>query len=182
MRKLAGFLCAAAVALPVPFLAEPASAAGGVSCRSLSGTEVWNPPLPKSSERRSKPTITIKNAKLAGCTSSGGAIKSGIFNATIKWLDPGNCDTLMTYVPPEDEPRIKGTVTIDWNTGKTSTIAVSLRRTKPYVQKLAGTVAGGKFTGSKFAVLLLIDPPAGACDSKPLSTTKFNRLTKLEIN
>jgi hypothetical protein len=181
MRKLAGVLCAAVVALPVPFISESASAAGGVSCTSLHGTEVWKPPLPKrNSERKTKPTVTITNAKLAGC-SGAGAIKRGTFNATFKWLDPGNCDTLMAYTPGEAEPRIKGAVTIRWSTGKTSTIAVSLRKTKPYVQKLNGTVTGGKFTGSSFALHLLIDPPNGACDTKPLSTTPFDGLTKLVI-
>jgi hypothetical protein len=182
MRKLTGVLCAAVVVLPVPFVAEPAAAAGGVSCTSLAGTEVWDPPLPKRhSDRKAKPTITIKNAKLAGCSNSGGQIKRGSFTATFKWLDRGNCDTLLTYTPGQLDPRIKGTVTIRWNTGKTSTIAASLRKTKPYVQKINGKVVGGKFTGSKFALHLLIDPPKGACDTKPLSTTPFDGLTKLEI-
>ncbi len=182
MRKLAGILCAAAVALPIPFLADSASAAGGVSCKSVTGTETWNPPLPKRhAARKTKPTITIKNAQLTGCASSGGAIKSGVVNASITWLDPGNCDTLMTYTPGEPEPRIKGTVSIAWNTGKTSTVSVSLRKTKPYVQKINGTVTAGKYNGSKFAVQLLIDPPKGACETKPLSTTRFNGLTNLVI-
>jgi hypothetical protein len=181
MRKLAGFLCAAAVALPVPLLAEPASAANGVTCRSLEGTEDWKPALPHTA-RKTKPKITIKDAKLSRCTSSGGAITGGTFNASIKWLDPGNCDTLTTYTPGQREPRIKGTVTIDWNTGRTSTIAVSLRKTKPYVQKITGKVTRGKYAGSAFKVLLLIDPPPGACDTKPLSTTPFAGLTKLTIN
>jgi hypothetical protein len=181
MRKLAGVLCAAAVALPVPFFSEPAAAAGGVSCTSLHGTEVWDPPLPKRHvARKTKPTITIKGAKLTRCTGAG-AIKRGSFHANIKWLDPGNCDTLATHTPGEAEPRIKGTITIDWNTGKTSTIAVSLRKTKPYVQKINGRVIDGRFSGSSFALHLLIHPPKGACDTKPLSTTPFDGLTKLVI-
>jgi hypothetical protein len=182
MRKLAGLLCAAAVALPVPLLAESASAAGSVACSSLEGTEVWQSPLPKRhAGRTTKPTITINDAKLGGCTSSGGAIRRGMVDATIKWLDPGNCDTLMTYTPGMPEPRIKGTVTITWNTGTTSSVAVSLRPTKPYVQKVTGTVTQGKYLGSTFSVMLLIAPPPGACDTKPLSTTPFSGLTKLVI-
>jgi hypothetical protein len=130
--------------------------------------------------RKTKPTITIRTAKLTGCTGAG-TIKRGSFNATFKWLDPGNCDTLSTYTPGEAEPRIKGTVTIRWNTGTTTKAAVSLRKTKPYVQKINGRVTGGKFTGSDFALHLLIDPPQGACDTKPLSKTKFDGLTKLVI-
>jgi len=181
MRKLAGALCAAAVALPVSLLAAPAEAAGGVSCSSLEGNEVWSPPLPSRSDRKSKPTITISGARLTKCTSSGGAVKRGTVNAKIKWLDPGNCDTLMTYTPGEAEPRIKGTITIAWNTGTKSIVAVSLRRTKPYVQKISGRVTGGKFTGSTFGVHLLMDPPEGACDTKPLTTVPFHGLTKLVI-
>jgi hypothetical protein len=181
MRKLAGVLCAAAVALPVPLIADSASAAGGVSCTSLEGTEIWNPSLPKRhAVRKTRPTITIRDARLTGC-SGAGAIKRASFNATIKWLDPGNCDTLLTYTPGEAEPRIKGTVTINWNTGATSKVAVSLGKTKPYVQKLNGTVTGGRFTGSAFALHVLIDPPNGACVTKPLSTTPFDGLTKLVI-
>ena len=182
MRKLAGVLCAAAVALPLPLVtdADVASAAGGVSCTSLHGTEVWDPPLPKSSARKSEPTIRIRDAKLTGCKGAG-ALTGGRFNATIKWLDAGNCDTLLTYTPGEAEPRIRGTVKIDWNTGASSKIAVSLRKTKPYVQKLNGAVTGGRFAGSDFALHLLIDPPNGACDTKPLARTKFDGLTKLVI-
>jgi hypothetical protein len=185
MRRIAGILCAAAVSLPVPFLAEPADAAvrGGVSCApSLEGTEVWSPPLPKRrSALKAKPTITITNAKFTGCTSRGGAIKRGTLNAKIKWLDAGNCDTLSTYTPGVPFPRIKGSVTIAWNTGKTSTAAVTIARNKPYVQPVQGRITDGKFAGSKLSVWLLIKPPKGACDTKPLTTVPFAALTKLTI-
>jgi len=181
MRKLAGVLCAAAVAHPVSLLAGSAQAAGGVTCSSLEGTEVWSPPLPRRHVAKAMPRITINGAELTKCTSSGGAIKRGTFNASIKWLDPGNCDTLMTYTPGEADPRIKGTITIAWNTGTTSTIAVSLKKTKPYVQVVAGRVTAGKYDGATFAVHLLMDPPPGACDTKPLTTVPFSSLTRLVI-
>jgi len=182
MRGLAGVLCAVLVALPVPLTAGTASASssGGVTCSSLEGTEAWKPALPHTA-RKTKPTITINDAKLTGCTSSGRAITRGTFDANIKWLDPGNCDTLTTYTPGRAEPRIKGTATITWNTGRTSIVAVSLRKTKPYVQKLTGAVTGGKYAGSRFGVHLLIDPPKGACETKPLSNTRFDGLTNLVI-
>jgi hypothetical protein len=182
VRKLGGFLCAAAIALPVPLLATPAAASTFVSCSSFHGVETWKPPLPKQhSGRTAKPNITITSTKVALCRSDDGKTRQGTLNASITWLDAGNCDTLMTHTPGQADPRIKGTITIAWNTRTKSTIAVSLRRTKPYVQVVTGTVTGGAFAGSKFSVQLLLKPPAGACQTKALSTTGFNRLTSLVI-
>ena len=114
-----------ALAVPVTLLDVARGAAGGTSCKSgMRGVETWKPPLLASgSPHKTRPTITIRGAKLTGCKNGG--VKSGTLSAKIKWLDPGNCDTLLTYREGEAFPRIKGTVTITWNTKETSTATVT---------------------------------------------------------
>ena len=181
MRKIAGLVLAAALAVPATFLIAPAGAAGGVSCqKGTRGIESFNPPLIRTgSTEKTRSTITIGGAKLSGCKNGG--VKSGTLSAKVRWLDPGNCDSLYKYTPDEAFPRIRGTITIVWNTNETSTATVSVGRNKPYVQPVTGTVTKGKFKGSSFFVWFGIVPQNGACQTRDMRATKFVSMNALRI-
>ena len=122
MRKFAGVLLAAALMLPVSLMAAPAGAAAATpTCKSVIGQASFSPALPAlKSKATSKPTITIKGAKLTGCT--GGGVTGGTVGATLKFGIANNCTTLLAGA----STKTTGTVTIAWNTKKTSTAKVTL--------------------------------------------------------
>ena len=158
-RRVAGFLVAAAMVVPLGLIASPAGAAGTTTCKTASGTATFSPALPKiGSKTKVKPTVTIKGAKVSGCT---GGVKTGTFNASLKFSVASNCDTLLAGAPTGT----KGTETITWNTKKTSTVALSLVGVKGHVTqtKASGPVSAGLFKGSKQSGSLNYTLPTGAC-------------------
>ena len=73
MRKVSGVLLAGAMVLSVGMVASPGGAAAAKpTCKTLSGTATFAPPLPKiGATTTTKPTVSIKGADLTGCTGGG---------------------------------------------------------------------------------------------------------------
>jgi hypothetical protein len=176
MRKVAGFLAATTMVLPIGLLAMPAGAATGTSCASFTGTATVKPGLPATTAKV-KPVISTKNAKLAGCT---GAVKSGLFTGTLTGSVAQNCAGLAT----QTNFGLKGTGTIVWNTKQTSTVSWALTpgpKGKFTTVNLPGTVTAGLFKGSKMSGQVIFTVPAGGCSTKPLTTVAVKQVTKIAI-
>ena len=121
MRRFGKILVVALMAAPVAFMvAMPSGAAVPTSatCKAMAGTEVFTPPLPISGSVAL--TVTIKNAKLTGCTGAGGA--SGLLSLTTK--TKGSCATLGKGAT------VKGSETIAWANKTSSSVAVT--QTSPF--------------------------------------------------
>jgi hypothetical protein len=177
-RSVVGFLFAAALVLPVGLISSPAGAAGATTaCKTASGTATFSPALPKiGSKTKVKPTVTIKGAKVGGCT---GTVKSGTFNASLKFANASNCDSLLKGAPTGT----KGTEIITWNTKKTTTVGLTLVGVKGHVTqtKASGPVTAGVFKGAKQSGTLNYTLPKGACTSAGLSKVTFKQLTPMVI-
>ena len=176
MRKFAGVCLAAAMLLPVGLIAaSPAGAVAGASCAKLTGTANLKPGL-SNTATLNKPTITIKNAKLSGCT---GGVTTGTLSATLKYTIPSNCLGQATG----KSSGIKGTATVVWNDKSTSTLSIKLVGVtkKPTETTIPGTVTAGKFKGSKTSGTTIYTLATGECSAKPFTTATFKNLTKIVI-
>jgi len=173
MRKVAGVLLVAALAVPAGLVAfSPAGAAGGTICSSAQGSAVFSPPLPVvSSKVLVKGTLTATGT-LGKCVGGGVTSAHTLFKST-KDAVGSNCKKLITF-----DPKSKGTVgteTITWNTGKTSTVALTLKQVKgaPTTTNVTGTVTAGLFVGSHQTGQVKYTTPAGACTAKPLAKVTY---------
>jgi hypothetical protein len=152
MRGLGKILMVAVIAVPAGVLISAPSGAAAptsITCKTMTGSEVFTPPLPLKGSAAL--TVTIKNAKLAGCTGAGGA--SGLLSLTTK--TKGSCATLAKGAT------VKGTETITW-ANKTSS-AVAVTQTSPFKKNALlasenGTVTKGTLAKKKqtFSVLFVI--------------------------
>jgi hypothetical protein len=179
MRKFAGVLLAAALMLPVSLMASPAGAAAATpTCKSVTGQASFSPALPAlKSKATSKPTITIKGAKLTGCT--GGGVTGGTVGATLKFGIANNCTTLLAGA----STKTTGTVTIAWNTKATSTAKVTLvgLTGKPTSQTVSGPITAGLFVGKKVSVVTAYTPLKGGCTTAGLALVSFKNVGALTI-
>ena len=177
MRKVAGVLVVAAMALPVGLMASPASAAGGTTCKTATGTAKFAPALPPLSSK-----VKVNEALTAAGTVGGcsGTVKSGTTKVTApKNKDGGNCTTLATSKTPTTATEV-----ITWNTSATSTVAIKLSPVagKPATTRsLTGTVTAGLFKGMHQSGLVSYSLPAGACSAKPLASVVYKGITPLVI-
>jgi hypothetical protein len=179
MRKFAGVLLAAAMMLPVGLMASPAGAAAATpTCKTVTGQATFSPALPAlKSTATSKPTITIKGAKLSGC--AGGGVTGGTVGATLKFGIANNCSTLLKGA----STKTTGTVTIAWNTKATSTAKVTLVGItgKPTQQTVSGPITTGLFKGKKLSVLTVYTLLKGGCTTAGLSLVSFKNLGALTV-
>jgi len=173
MRKLVGVLAVAALAVPAGIYAfSPADAAGGTVCATAAGSAVFSPPLPViSSKVLVKGTLTATGT-LGKCVGGGVTSAHTLFKSP-KSTTGSNCKTLITF-----DPKSKGTIgteTITWNTGKKSTIKLTLKQVKgsPTKTNITGTVTAGLFVGSHQTGQVTYKTPAGACTSKPLAKVTY---------
>jgi hypothetical protein len=176
MRKFAGLLVAAALIVPAGIIAAaPAGAVAGASCKTLTGTATLKPGL-SNTAAKNKPVITIKNAKLGGCT---GGVTSGLLSATLKFGTANNCAGLAQG----KSSNISGTSKVVWNNNTTSTLALKLVGVtgKPTQLKITGTVTVGKFKGSNASGTTEFKLPPGQCGTKPLTSPTFKQVTKIVI-
>jgi hypothetical protein len=179
MRKFAGVLMAAAMVLPVGIIATQAGAAAAKpTCTTISGQASFSPALPAlSSSATTKPTVTIKGAKLAGCT--GGGVTGGTVASTLKFGIANNCKTLLAGA----STKTTGTVTIVWNTKATSTAKVTLVGVtgKATSQTVSGPITTGLFKGSKISVVTNFTPLKGGCTTAGLALVSFKQVSPLTI-
>ncbi len=180
MRKFAGLLLVAAVALPVGLVATHAGAAAAAkpTCKTISGQASFSPALPAlSSTSKTKPTVTIKGAKLAGCT--GGGVTSGTVASTLKFGIANNCKSLLAGATTNTT----GTVTIVWNTKASSTAKVTLKGVtgKATSQTVAGPITTGLFKGSSLSIVTIFTPLKGGCTTAGLALVSFKQVSPLTI-
>jgi hypothetical protein len=165
--------------LPLGLIASPSGAAAAKpTCKTISGTASFSPALPAlKNTTKVKSTITIKGAKLGGCT--GGGVTGGTVGATLKYGIASNCTTLVAGATAN----ISGTVTIVWNTKATSTVNVTLKgvTNKPTSQTVSGPITLGLFKGSKVSVVTMFTPLNGGCTTAGLSKVTFKQSSALTI-
>jgi hypothetical protein len=181
MRKVAGVLVTAALMVPVGLGAtqQADAAAATPTCKTLAGTATFTPAIPKiGSTVKVKTTVGIKGAKLSGCT--GGGVTGGTVNATLKFGLGANCASLLKG----DSTKTTGTITIIWNTKKTSTVAKGTLvgvTGKPTQQTVSGPISAGLFKGKKVSVLTGYTIPKGGCTAANLAKVTFKNLKPLTV-
>jgi hypothetical protein len=173
MRKSLGLLLATALVLPVGVMAASSSgAAGGTVCSTAAGSAVFSPALPVISSAVLVKGTLVATGTLGKCVGGGVTSAHTVFKSP-KGTTGSNCKTLATF-----DPKSKGTVgteTITWNTGKTSTVALTLKQVKgkPTTTNIVGKVTKGLFVGSSQSGQVIYTLPAGACASKPLAKVTY---------
>jgi hypothetical protein len=178
MRKIAGVVTAAAVALAIGSSVPADAAAAKVSCKTMSGSAKLSPPLPKLGTKKTVvPTMTVTGAKVGGCV--GGGLQSATAALRVKFAKASNCTMLGTGVGNT----ATGSLALAWNTHQSSTAAVTVVTVpkKPTTLKLAGTVSSGLFKGSRITVTWIYAPPKGGCTANALSKVTFKQTTPLVI-
>jgi|tagenome__1003787_1003787.scaffolds.fasta_scaffold20973101_3 hypothetical protein len=178
MRKVAGVLFAAALALPAgAFLASaPGGAAAATpTCKTAAGKATFNPPLPDLTKTtKVKSTLTAVGT-VGKC--SGGGVTSGKTKFTSPKSKTGaNCATLA-----KPDPKSKGTIgtiTITWNNKKTSTAKVfTIKQTpaNPTIANTTGKITAGAFKGKSISGQVQYKLPSGACSKgHPLKTVTYS--------
>jgi hypothetical protein len=114
---------------------------------------------------------------LGGC--SGGGVKSGLVTFRSSKSPPTNCQTYTTVYGPSSKGAV-GTETIKWNTGKTSTITLTLKLQSSgaaNLSNLTGTVTSGLFQGSHQTSQFGARAPSDVCVSTPLTMFFFAQTT-----
>ncbi len=175
MRSRAGLLFAALLVFAPGVIAGPADATGGTTCQAIKGNATFKPALPKlGASNKVLSSVSVANGTITGCT--GGGVTSGSVRLNSKFSKPGNCATLATAGSTNPT---KGTETIAWNIGKSSTIAVTLTGVngQPTQAKVTGTVTAGLFKGSKQSGTVGYMVPKGGCTAKALSTVTVKAIT-----
>jgi len=182
MRKtILSVVSAAALAVPlVAFGATPASAAAGTKCTTTTGKATFNPALPKIGSTKKVLSTITSTGPTKNCT--GGGVKSGAVNGKFKFSKPGNCQTLAQGSGGASN----GTVTIKWNTGKTSTIASTIKQSANDATKatVSGKVTAGLFKGLKSSVPVqfTLSQAGGDCVHGDLHYVTFKSTGPLTIH
>ncbi|MGO9876608.1 MAG: hypothetical protein ACLPVY_22770 [Acidimicrobiia bacterium] len=173
MRRIAGLLLAAAMVLPVGLVASAAGAAGGTVCATTAGTATFTPPLPILSSKATVAGTLSAVGTVGKC--AGGGVTSGhtTFKQTVKSTTGSNCTTLAK--PSPTSKGTVGTLTITWNTGKTSTAtSFAIKQTKLVTTATTtGKITAGLFVGSTVTGTVKYTLPKGACSAKPLATVTY---------
>src|ERR1700674_5185449 len=168
MRRVAGIVFAVVMLTPVG--AARAAAGGGTICKSMAGTGMFSPTLPKLTSAAKVRSVLNATGSISGCTGSvsGGSVKFVSARSA-----PENCKTL--GLPPTAP--IKGTEMIAWSNGMLSTIAFKLTEipgNPVTTQALTGTVTGGLFKGLHEKSKLTYAPlGVGGCTSTGLSRITY---------
>jgi hypothetical protein len=168
-RSLGLGLALALMSSVVVLGAPTAEAAGGITCKTLTGKMTLNPPLPATTAPPlAGVTFSIKNAKLGGCTGPGGT--SGLLSFKVKFKTAERCGSIHA------NHKAVGTETIIWaNKTKSSSSAITFTvlapgPTNPKVNRStlngkiqSGLLAGKKQTGSVVDVFPKAGAPTGDC-------------------
>ena len=166
MRQRTVALLVATVALYIGLAPIPAGAASGTTCSSVSGAGTWTPPVPPiGSSNRVAPTF-VGTLHVSGCT--GGGVSSANVHISVKFGGLLYCFTLIGQVP-----LATGTAKWTWNTGASSTVAVSADVPAPATFAFGGLTTSGLFTGSQSLGTVRFILPQGGCISSPLSSTSI---------
>jgi len=150
----------------------------GPNCTTAAGTISFNPALPKLSSSNNVKTRITATGTLSGC--SGAGVTSGHLTFTSTNTNVGNCKTLLTY---KSTTSTTGTETITWNTGKTSTIKVTLGQVHGNSQQtsITGTITAGLFTTSHQTGTLVFTLPSSACTKTGLNAASYKQAGPIQI-
>jgi hypothetical protein len=153
-------LLAGVAALAVSLMPAQAVGPTGVAC-AISGTAKLSPGV----TTKATPTNYTFTGKLTPCKSTDAKIKSGTVTAS----GSGKLSCV--------NGSSKGTATVAWNNGQTSTVAFTTTDAGSLVV-VQGKVTSGEFAGTKVTqgvegVLSFITTQATACTKTGLSTLQF---------
>jgi hypothetical protein len=176
MRKAAGLLCALSLLVPMGMMAASsagAAASATTQCKTLSGKQTYTPALPVITSSATVNSTVASTSKLGGCV--GGGVTSGTATAKSS-LKAYNCKQFAANL---GKPT-KGTATIKWSNGKTSTVATTLTSkskpgTSPVIAVLVSKFTAGLFVGHSSTVTLKATGNAGknTCITAGLSFFTF---------
>lgn len=170
-HRIAVGITTAAVAVGTTFIGVGAASAASpsASCKA-SGSATVTPGLTTSSVAHK----TVLNGKLTACTGSGG-VKAGTFSGKVSGT--GSCLTLLK----KDTVVGKGTETIKWSNGKTSTASIKLTsggaQGAKGVFNLTGKITKGLFAGKAVSGSFLGTPKFTGTGAPCSSTNPINKLT-----
>src|ERR1700690_1390564 len=126
-QTIVGLLFAVVLVLPVGLGLSMASALSaprpGTSC-DVSGTVNFSPALPKASSKTLVKGVFTTNVTLSNCV--GGGVTTGTEKSVSHPSNASNCETFVTYTTSPTQ----ATETINWNTGKKSTLALAFHDAK----------------------------------------------------
>ena len=174
MKAFVRFALATALLVPVGIAAAgPAGAAGGTTCKTLTGSATVTPGL----------GTTAKNQTILATSAIGGCVGGGVTKGTSKATNTtknGNCTGLA-------KAGTKSTITqvITWNTGATSTLSgTTVTGPKVGQATIAMKVTKGLFVGLKASQVIAFAPAkgGGSCtDASPLKKLTIKVVTPLVI-
>jgi len=172
MKSVFRLTMAIALLAPIAVLsAGPAGAAGGTTCKTLTGTATITPGL----------GATAKNQKILSTSSIGGCTGGGVTKGTGKATNTtpnGNCTGLAKSGTKSSIAEV-----ITWNTGKTSTLAGStVTGPKTGQATITLKVTKGLFIGLHGSQIIAFKISKGACtDASPVTALKISIVTPLVI-
>jgi len=176
MRKVAGMLLAAATLVPVGLFAAPAGAAAGTTCATTSGTVTWSPAEPVKAPGVKNSISAI--GTFGKCTGAVSTAHTKLVTPLGK--TPSYCGSLLKY---STGPTTTGTLTVTWNKGAASVIAVSIFKVKgqPTQALVTGTVKSGQFAGLKSSGTVSYKPKVGNCVTTALTSATYAQVGSLTI-
>ena len=172
MKSVFRLTMAIALLAPIAVLsAGPAGAAGGTTCKTLTGTATITPGL----------GATAKNQKILSTSSIGGCTGGGVTKGTGKATNTtpnGNCTGLAKNGTKSSISEV-----ITWNTGKTSTLAGStVTGPKTGQATITLKVTKGLFIGLHGSQIIAFKITKGACtDKSPVTALSISVVTPLVI-
>ena len=164
-----------ALLIPVGVVAaEPAGAAAGTSCKTLTGTATITPGL----------GATAKTQTIAGTSAIGGCAGGGVTKGTSKGKNVVPNATCTSMLKVGTKSTI--TQTITWNTGKTSTLVGSSVTGPKFGQaKTTLKITKGAFAGlhASQTIAFVIAKGGGSCTdaSSPVRKLTVSAVTPLVI-
>jgi hypothetical protein len=177
MRRMLGLLVAAGLLLSV-LAAAPAGAAGGTTCKAGAGRVTFTPALPDGTSAKKVLAVQRRNGTISGCS---GTVKSGKLIGVSPKGAGANCVTLETWT---SKPT-KMALTVNWNTGQSSTIAAQLKEianVSVTTQTVSGSVTAGLFKGSKLSGKFTYTLPKDGCSKgHPLAKVTYNDIGAITI-
>jgi hypothetical protein len=176
MRKVSGVLLAVAMMLPLGiWAAGPASAAGGTVCATTGGLVTWTPPLPVKVAVKTHISATGTFGKCTGPVASAHTVLTSPVGKT-----PSSCATTLKYSTGAEAT---GTLTVTWNKGAKSVIAVSIFKVKGKATQalVTGTVKSGQFAGLKSSGTVQYTPKVGNCGTTALKSATYTQVGSLKI-
>ena len=158
----------------------PVAAGGGsgrgTTCTTASGTSTFTPALPKLGTKAVVDAVLTMSGTVGKCT---GSVTSGTTSSTSTTTDGLNC----TVVAAGRLPPILSTLTITWNTGATSTLALVSAQVKGKITEtlLSGKVTAGLFQGLRLSAATEFRVPAGVCTRLDLSDLTYVEVEAFSI-